>query len=59
MKLNRLVKGVHMNYLVKVFDDYTFLVERVVFSYRDEALHFADIRRKQGFLVKIISIIAK
>ena len=48
-----------MNYLVKVFDDYTFLVERVVFSYRDEALHFADIRRKQGFLVKIISIIAK
>ena len=47
-----------MNYLVKVFDNTT-LIERVVFSYRDEALYFADARRKTGFSVEIITIIAK
>ena len=47
-----------MNYLVTV-SDHTTVIEKVVFSYRDEALHFADIRRKQGFSVEIISIIAK
>ena len=45
-----------MNYIVKVFDNTT-LIERVVFSYGDEALYFADVRRKQGFSVEIISII--
>lgn len=47
-----------MNYLVTV-SDHTTVIEKVVFSYRDEALHFADVRRKQGFIVTINTIIAK
>ena len=44
-----------MNYLVTVLDNAT-IVEKVVFSYRDEALHFADVRRKQGFNVYVKTV---
>ena len=47
-----------MNYLVTV-SDHTTVVEKVVFSYRDEALYFADARIKQGFIVTINTITAK
>ena len=44
-----------MNYLVTVKDSENVL-EYVVFSYRDEALYFADKRRKQGYFVTITTI---
>lgn len=44
-----------MNYLITVIAD-NITLEKVIFSYRDEALHFADIRRKQGYLVTITTI---
>ena len=44
-----------MNYLVIVSDDYS-IIEKVVFSYRDEALYFTECRRKQGYVVTITPI---
>ena len=41
-----------MNYYVIVMDD-NMILEKVMFSYRDEALHFAEARRKQGYIVTI------
>ena len=49
------MKGVIMNYLVIVTDDGT-IIEKMVFSYRDEALYYLECRRKQGYLVTIKSI---
>lgn len=48
------VKGViyMQHYLVCVADGNT-LLERVIFTYRDEACYFAEIRRKQGYVVTI------
>ena len=39
-------------YLVTVSDEIRSL-ERVVFTYRDEAVFFANRRRKQGYIVTI------
>ena len=47
-----------MNYYVTVMLEDTVL-ERVVFSYRDEALYFAEKRRKQGYIVTVKPIIVK
>lgn len=44
-----------MNYLVIVSDDGN-IIEKVVFSYRDEALYFTECRRKQGYVVTLESI---
>ena len=44
-----------MNYLITVNDGFI-NIERVIFSYRDEALYFAEQRRKQGFTVTIKTI---
>ena len=44
-----------MKYLVIVADGET-LLEKVIFSYRDEACYFANARRKQGYLVTITTI---
>lgn len=41
-----------MNYLVIVFDNET-IIEKMIFSYRDEALYYVECRRKQGYLVTI------
>ena len=49
------MKGVMMNYLIIVSDDGT-IIEKMVFSYRDEALYYLECRRKQGYLVTIKSI---
>ena len=46
------MKGVNMNYLVIVSDD-DIILEKVVFSYRDEALYFTECRRKQGYVVTL------
>lgn len=47
-----------MNYFVTVMSEDTIL-ERVVFSYRDEALAFVDHRRRQGYIVTIKPITVK
>lgn len=47
-----------MNYLVTVYEGDS-RIERVLFTYRDEALNFVDRRRKQGYRVFINSIIIK
>lgn len=47
-----------MNYLVIVCDNNT-IIEKMVFSYRDEALHFVACRRKQGYFVTIKSVVIK
>ena len=44
-----------MNYLVIVSDNGT-IIEKMVFSYRDEALYYLECRRKQGYFVIIKSI---
>ena len=44
-----------MNYLVIVSEDGN-IIEKMVFSYRDEALHYLECRRKQGYFVTIKSI---
>ena len=44
-----------MNYYVTVCDGEQVL-ERVIFTYRDEALYYADKRRKQGYVVTVKSI---
>ena len=44
-----------MNYLVIVSDDGT-IIEKIEFSYRDEALYYLECRRKQGYFVTIKSI---
>ena len=41
-----------MLYLITVADD-GIVLERMLFSYRDEALYFAEARRKQGYTVTI------
>ena len=41
-----------MNYLVIVSDDGN-IIEKMVFSYRDEALYYLECRRKQGYFVTI------
>ena len=47
-----------MNYLITVSDD-TIILEQIVFSYRDEAMFYADKRRKQGYIVTIKTITIK
>ena len=47
-----------MNYLVIVFDNET-IIEKMIFSYRDEALHYVECRRKQGYFVTIKSVVIK
>lgn len=47
-----------MNYLVTVYEGDA-RIERVIFTYRDEAICFADRRRKQGYRVFINSIVIK
>ena len=49
------MKGVIMNYLVIVTDE-GIIIEKMVFSYRDEALYYLECRRKQGYFVTIKSI---
>ena len=49
------MKGVIMNYLVIVSDEGA-IIEKMVFSYRDEALYYLECRRKQGYFVTIKSI---
>ena len=49
------MKGVKMNYLVIVTDD-GIIIEKMVFSYRDEALYFVECRRKQGYVVTVKSM---
>ena len=44
-----------MDYLVIVSDD-EIIIEKVVFSYRDEALYYLECRRKLGYFVTIKSI---
>lgn len=41
-----------MLYLITVADD-GMILERMLFSYRDEALYFAEVRRKQGYTVTV------
>lgn len=44
-----------MNYLVIVSDNGN-IIEKMVFSYRDEALYYLECRRKQGYFVTIKSM---
>lgn len=44
-----------MHYLLIVADGET-LLEKILFTYRDEALYFAEKRRKQGYVVTITSV---
>ena len=45
-----------MNYLVIVTDD-GIIIEKMVFSYRDEALYYLECRRKQGYFVTLKSVV--
>lgn len=47
-----------MNYLVIVFDNDT-IIEKMIFSYRDEALFYLECRRKQGYFVTLKSVVIK
>lgn len=47
-----------MNYLVIVFDN-DIIIEKMIFSYRDEALLYSECRRKQGYFVTIKSVVIK
>lgn len=47
-----------MSYFVTVMSENTVL-ERVVFSYRDDALNFAEKRRRQGYIVTVKPITVK
>ena len=49
------MNGVDMNYLITVSDG-SINIERILFIYRDEALFFAEQRRKQGYTVTIKTI---
>lgn len=42
----------YYNYMVEVSSE-GLRLERVIFNYRDEALYFAETRRKQGYRVQI------
>ena len=44
-----------MDYLIIVSDKGT-IIEKLVFTYRDEAIYFVERRRKQGYFVTIKSI---
>ncbi|MBO7692609.1 MAG: hypothetical protein J6T10_08260 [Methanobrevibacter sp.] len=44
-----------MDYLVIVSDNYI-IIEKIRFSYRDEALYYLECRRKQGYFATIKSI---
>ncbi len=44
-----------MNYLIIVSDN-GIIIEKMVFSYRDEALYYLECRRKQGYFVTIKTI---
>lgn len=44
-----------MNYYVIVMND-NMILEKIMFSYRDEALHFVNARRRQGYIVTIKAI---
>ena len=41
-----------MDYLVIVSDN-NIIIEKIRFSYRDEALYFTECRRKQGYVVTL------
>ena len=41
-----------MSYYITVMND-NIILEKIIFSYRDEALRFVELRRKQGFVVTI------
>lgn len=45
-------------YLVEVISD-GIRVERITFTYKDDALSFAERRRKQGYLATIKPVTAK
>ena len=47
-----------MNYLVIVSDN-GIIIEKMVFSYRDEALYYLECRRKQGYFVTLKTIVIK
>ena len=47
-----------MNYLVIVFDNDT-IIEKMTFSYRDEALFYLECRRRQGYFGTIKSVVIK
>lgn len=44
-----------MNYLIIVSDN-GIILEKIIFSYRDEALYYLECRRKQGYLVTLKTI---
>ena len=44
-----------MSYLIIVSDNEN-IIEKMIFSYRDEALYYLECRRKQGYFVTIKSI---
>ena len=44
-----------MNYLVIVCDNGA-IIERMIFSYRDEAMRYVECRRKQGYFVTLKSM---
>lgn len=48
----------YYNYMVEVSSD-GLRLERVIFSYRDEALYFAENRRRQGYRVQIKPLLLK
>ena len=44
-----------MNYLVIVIENEN-IIEKMIFSYRDEALYYLECRRKQGYFVTLKTI---
>ena len=44
-----------MKYLIIVSDNGN-IIEKMVFSYRDEALYYLECRRKQGYFVTLESM---
>lgn len=44
-----------MNYLVIVADNGN-IIEKMIFTYRDEALYYLECRRKQGYFVTLKTI---
>lgn len=47
-----------MNYFIEVSDG-SRVLERVIFSEYDSAMHFVDRRRKQGYIVTVKTITIK
>ena len=45
-----------MEYKIEVSDG-TRILEKIIFTYRDEAIYFAEKRRKQGYTVTLVSIL--